>query len=246
MLCSTVAIAPCAMTLPSPSGAGSTTVSQDYSGTSKSVPVRPKINCAGDVAKLSDEALMLQYRDTWDTAMFQELVRRYHGPLYRFLCGYLGNSTLAEDVLQNTLLKVHLKCGRYQPGRPVRPWLYKIATRQAIDALRRAGRFAAVSLDQSPDDGDEDCVVADLLSNASPDPLDAAQSAERRQLVRESVARLPEPFRQVVRLAYFRGMTYSEIADALKIPLGTVKSRLHLAIGKLQRKTRASHFQEAG
>jgi RNA polymerase sigma-70 factor (ECF subfamily) len=245
MFCSSLAIAQCAKTSRSLPAAAAESASEQRVATLKNAEGRPsKTPRAGGVATLSDEALILEYRDTGNTELFEELVRRYHGPLYRFLCGYLGEKTLAEDVLQNTLLKVHLKCSLYLPGGPVWPWLYKIATRQAIDALRRDERFASVRLAHSPEDGD--ATMADLLMCASPGPLAAAQSAERKQIVRASVARLPESFRQVVTLAYFEGMSYGEIADALNIPLGTVKSRLHLAIGRLRANARASRSYEAG
>lgn len=248
MLCSNLAIAPCAISFIALLDTGPECVPAEGARSPTNASARSlKKPSGGDVATLSDEALLVRYRDTGNPELFQELVRRYHAPLYRFLCGYVGEKTLAEDVLQNTLLKVHLKCNLYQPGRPVRPWLYKIATRQAIDALRRDDRFAAVNLDQSSAEGaDGEFLIADLLECANPGPLAAAQSAERRQLIRESVACLPEQFREVVTLAYFEGMSYSEIANVLNIPLGTVKSRLHLAIGRLQENARASQFSEAG
>src|SRR6266550_5427950 len=83
-----------------------------------------------------------------ETPAFGALVRRYERELYGYLRRYLGDGSLAEDVFQNTFLQLHLKSGQYQPGHPVRPWLYTIATHQAIDAMRRNGRHQAVSLDE--------------------------------------------------------------------------------------------------
>src|SRR2546423_1852809 len=80
---------------------------------------------------------------------FGFLVRRYERELYGYLRRYLQDATLAEDVFQNTFLQVYIKSGQYEAGRPVRPWLYTIATHQAIDALRRNGRHQAVSLDET-------------------------------------------------------------------------------------------------
>src|SRR3954454_10356087 len=96
----------------------------------------------------TDEVLLGRYRELGRPADFDELVRRYEGELYRYLARYLGDASLAEDVFQNTFLQVHLKRGLYEDGRPVRPWLYSIATHQAVDALRKAGRHPTVSLDQ--------------------------------------------------------------------------------------------------
>src|SRR5437879_5984459 len=77
---------------------------------------------------------------------FGALVRRYEGELYGDLRRYLGDRDLADDVFQNTFLQVYTKINQYEPGRPVRPWLYAIATNQAIDALRRQGRHQTVRL----------------------------------------------------------------------------------------------------
>src|SRR5262249_42644083 len=139
-------------------------------------------------------------------------------------------------------LQLYTKIGHYERGRPVRPWLYTIATHQAIDALRRNGRHQALSLDQEREElqnGDLHNLMA-LLESRHPGPLDLAQGEERRQLVRASVDRLPEFLRQVVILAYYQGLKYREIADIVGIPVGTVKSRLHAALVKLQEAWHAS------
>src|SRR5437763_5763632 len=91
-----------------------------------------------------------------ETEAFGALVRRYERELYGYLRRYVGDATLAEDVFQNTFLQLYLKSGQYEAGRPVRPWLYTIATHQAIDALRRNNRHQAVSLERTQEvtDGD--------------------------------------------------------------------------------------------
>ena len=83
----------------------------------------------------SDEELLERFRHEQPEA-FGLLVRRYERELYGYLLRYLGDASLAEDVFQNTFLQLYVKSGQYEPGRPVRPWLYTIATHQAIDALR--------------------------------------------------------------------------------------------------------------
>src|SRR6478736_4334494 len=101
-----------------------------------------------DLDRETDEALMTRYRDQGRTADFDQLVHRYEPELYRYLARYLGDSSLAQDVFQNTFLQVHLKRGLYEDGRPFRPWLYAIATHQAVDTRRKVGRHPTVSLDQ--------------------------------------------------------------------------------------------------
>src|SRR5262249_40528405 len=140
------------------------------------------------------------------------------------------------DVFQNTFLQLYTKIATYERGRPVRPWLYTIATHQAIDALRRGGRHAAVSLDEqrSAAEGGDVRQLLDALQQQGPGPLDAVQGEERRGLVRAGVDGLPAAMRQVVLLAYYHGLKYREIATIVGIPVGTVKSRLHAALVKLQ------------
>jgi RNA polymerase sigma-70 factor (ECF subfamily) len=184
--------------------------------------------------ELSDEELLVQFQGGKREA-FGVLVKRYEGELFGYLRRYLGDGNLADDVFQNTFLQVFTKIGQYEPGRPVRPWLYTIATNQAIDALRRQGRHQAVSLDQEREEvaNTEVPQLLGLLETRGPGPLEQLQAEERRQLVRASVERLPEFLKQVVILAYYQGLKYRDIAEVLDIPVGTVKSRLHSALVKL-------------
>jgi RNA polymerase sigma-70 factor (ECF subfamily) len=182
----------------------------------------------------SDEELLIRF-NRGESEAFNHLVHRYERELFGYLRRKLGDATLAEDVFQTTFLQIHLKGGQYQEGRPVRPWLYTIATNQAIDTLRRVGRHQAVSLDEQREKvGDSEAPgLTDLLQSREDGPLEQAENEERRELVRASVEELPEHLRQVVLLAYYQGLKYREVADILKIPVGTVKSRLHAALLKL-------------
>jgi RNA polymerase sigma-70 factor (ECF subfamily) len=182
----------------------------------------------------SDEQLLALFRHGRGEA-FAVLVRRYEGELYGYLRRYLGDGDLAEDVFQNTFLQVFTKLDQYEAGRPVRPWLYTIATHQAIDAMRRQGRHQAVSLDQEREElaGADVPQLLGLLESRGPGPLEQLQGEERRQQVRVCVDRLPDFLRQVVVLAYYQGLKYKDVADILGIPVGTVKSRLHAALCRL-------------
>jgi RNA polymerase sigma-70 factor, ECF subfamily len=188
----------------------------------------PLVNC-------SDEELLARFRKGRKDA-FAILVRRYERELYGYLRRYVGDSALAEDVFQNTFLQLCVKIKSYQAGRPVRPWLYTIATHQAIDALRRQRRHQSVSLHRIREDNGsaESDDLAGMLACKDISPLDAVQEAERRLAVRAAVDGLPDFLREVVILGYYQGLKYQEIADVLQIPLGTVKSRLHTALKRLQ------------
>jgi len=182
----------------------------------------------------TDEELLAAIRKGKREA-FGVLVRRYEGELYGYLRRYLADGELAQDVFQNTFLQVFVKIKQYELGRPARPWLYTIATNQAIDALRRAGRHQAVSLDLEREEASSNDLpqLVSFLESRATTPLDYAQGEERRQLVRAGVDRLPEFLRGVVILAYYQGLKHKEISDILGIPVGTVKSRLHAALCRL-------------
>lgn len=194
-----------------------------------------------DLTGCSDEDLLAQYCKG-QTEAFGVLVRRYERELYGYLRRYLGDASLAEDVFQNTFLQLFTKSNQYEQGRPVRPWLYTIATHQAIDALRRNGRHQALSLNQEQRDaGDGDIRnLLELMESRAPGPLDQVQGEERRLFVRAGVEQLPDFLKQVVILAYYQGLKYREIAEIMDIPVGTVKSRLHAALTKLHEAWAAS------
>ncbi|VTR99318.1 rna polymerase ecf-type sigma factor : RNA polymerase, sigma-24 subunit, ECF subfamily OS=Isosphaera pallida (strain ATCC 43644 / DSM 9630 / IS1B) GN=Isop_0099 PE=4 SV=1: Sigma70_r2: Sigma70_r4_2 [Gemmata massiliana] len=193
----------------------------------------------------TDEQLLTRLR-AGERDVFGTLVRRYERELFGYLRRYLGDDDLADDVFQNTFVQVYLKIQQYEPGRPVRPWLYAIATNQAIDALRRRNRRADQRADAvtSSDEDGQNRPLFELLPTPGDGPPESADRAEQRELVRAAVDRLPDLLRQVVVLAYFQGLKYRDVADALDIPVGTVKSRLHAALARLTEDWNAS--QESG
>jgi RNA polymerase sigma-70 factor (ECF subfamily) len=192
---------------------------------------------------MSDEELLLAYRDQADSDAFPELVHRYERELYSYLRRYLGDAPMAEDAFQATFLQVHLKCDQFEEGRKFRPWLYTIATNQAIDAQRRNKRHKSVSLDRNtkPEGSDDVGTLMDLLTSKEPSPELRIEAAQRRDWVRDAVEDLPDGLREAVHLVYYQGLKYREAADILDIPVGTVKSRLHSAILKLNEAWLDSH-----
>lgn len=188
---------------------------------------------SASVNAVPDEELLIGYRDTGDRDLFAELVRRYESELYSYLHRYLRDAQMAEDAFQNTFLQVHLKCDQFMTSRRVRPWLYAIATHQAIDSQRRNRRHRTVSLDRLDQDGDSLGRLIELLHSTEPTPSRRASDAENRQWLEEALAMLPDHLRSVVHMVYHQGLKYREVAEALSIPVGTVKSRMHTAILKL-------------
>jgi RNA polymerase sigma-70 factor (ECF subfamily) len=183
----------------------------------------------------TDELLLLQYSRTGDRALFETLMRRYEREIYSYLRRYIGNAELAEEAFQGTFVQVHLKCHQFDASRRFRPWLYAIATNQAIDVQRRNKRYRMVSLD-APTSGDANgrpTTWGEKLIGRNVDPLDAASDQEEGRWINEAVHSLGDSLERVVQLVYYQGMKYREAADVLGIPVGTVKSRLHAAVQRL-------------
>ncbi|MDA7980604.1 MAG: RNA polymerase sigma factor [Pirellulales bacterium] len=186
------------------------------------------------VENMSDEELLLEYRATRSQRWFETLVQRYEHELYHYLARYLGDATLAEDVFQATFLQLHRKGEQFEEGRKVRPWLYTIATNQAIDATRREKRHRAVSLNSVTEAHDGEIgAMGDILIGKAQEPSQMMETADSCDWTRGAVANLPDQLRLVVELIYFQQLKYREAADVLSLPLGTVKSRMHTAIIRL-------------
>jgi len=188
------------------------------------------------VAQWTDEQLLASYL-SGDEAAFGVLVRRYQRSLHQFLFRFLGDAALAEDVFQETFLQVAGSARQFNPQRTFRPWLFTIAANKARDALRSRARQKTADLDAAVDRSDaEGAQFMDFLASDEPLPLERLETLDAARIAREVVAAMPERLRLVLVLSYFQGLAYQEIAEILAVPLGTVKSRLHAAVG---------HFAEA-
>ncbi len=205
-----------------------------------------ELNPSQDWAQWTDEELLLDYRATGNEPLFAQLVGRYERELYNYLQRYLGNASAAEDVFQQTFLQVHLKQDQFEEGRKFRPWLYTIATNQAIDFQRRNRRHRAVSLDQGlRHDGDSDLgTLLDLMATDAPSPIAQLEAEEQRTWMNRAVSELPESLQGAVNLVYYQGLKYREAAEVLEIPVGTVKSRMHTALLKLNQAWSDSHSRK--
>ncbi|MGI9457773.1 MAG: RNA polymerase sigma factor [Aeoliella sp.] len=196
-------------------------------------------------ADLADEQLLLDYRSSGKQDLLAALIRRYERELYNYLRRFLGDAALAEDAFQATFLQVHLKCHLFDGKRRFRPWLYTIATNQAIDIQRRNKRHQLVSLDRPQRASHAEVgSLMQLLESDEPGPADRVDLRERMDWVRGAVAALPDQLSSAIRLVYFRGMKYREAAEVLAVPVGTVKSRLHFAVKQLGTAWDESHSEK--
>jgi len=188
---------------------------------------------SGAATTATDESLIMRACGQDGAAAFESLVHRYEHSLFGYLRRYLGSAEMAEDVFQATFLQVYLKRMSFEEGRRFRPWLYTIATHQAIDAQRRNRRHRMVSLDLRTKGDTEGVAIGDLIAGDNRIAIDTLLTMEARAWVRSAVEQLPEAMRAVLTLVYDKGLKYSEVATRLGIPVGTVKSRVSTAIHRL-------------
>ena len=198
------------------------------------------VNASEQGAEQTDEDLLHRFRVADDSRAFEALVHRYEHELFSYLRRYLGSAEMAEDVFQATFLQVHLKREHFEDGRRFRPWLYTIATNQAIDAQRRNRRHRMVSIDQRVGGENDLGALVEILAGHEQTADEQLEDEESRQWVRSAVKELPESLKGALLLVYHQGMKYREAAEVLGIPVGTVKSRLHSALLKLNESWYAS------
>lgn len=158
-----------------------------------------------------------------DKLAFVELYN-YFGPrLKSFLMNKGLNAATAEEVLQEAMLAVWNNAGRYNPDTAaVSTWIFTIARNKYIDRMRRESRHDAESSDFEMQAGDSE--------NAD----EEAEQSQRDSAVRDAMAMLPEEQQVVIFLGFIQGLSHSEIATTLGVPLGTVKSRMRLAFGRMR------------
>jgi RNA polymerase sigma-70 factor (ECF subfamily) len=178
------------------------------------------------VQERSDEELMAAVL-AGDQMALSLLVGRHHAPLLGYLYRVVGgDQPLAEDLVQETLLRV-VRQRTYQSGRPFRPWLYAIATNLARDHFKSA----AVRRSLQRRDGEETLLQ---LRDPEASPEERALAAEEMGEVRIALAQLREEHRAVLLLRFYQGFSLQEIAETLRIPVGTVKSRLSMSLHRLR------------
>jgi len=165
-----------------------------------------------------------------DQEAFGEVVRRWERKIYALTYGILGAYEEARDATQETFIAAYRNLRGFRGEAKVSSWLHRIAVNQCITRQRRA-RVRAET-------GTEDEVGAAgegfLAAGGRGSPARAAEAAERTEAVRRAVAALPPELREVVVMKEFEDLTFQEIADALQIPLSTVKSRLYTALKQLR------------
>ncbi len=173
-----------------------------------------------------DEADLIRRCRAGDERAYRELVERYRRPVFSVALRMVRRAEDAEDLTQETFIRMFRALDRYDLERPFTAWLFTIATRLCIDHLRRR-RLAPISMFQVSASGDDEYVIEAEDPGLKPDESTAhAQEEERTQALIDG---LPPHYRIVVLLRHQQDLSYEEIAEALQMPLGTVKARIHRA-----------------
>ena len=186
--------------------------------------------------KNTDTSLIDAHRQG-DPAAFGELVRRYGNSVLGYLIRMSGNREQAEDLFQETFKRVHEKAHTFR-GPQFKGWLFKIATRVALDGMRRGKRIKIVSLNQqldcdNPDSGQLGTVA---LADNSCNPSEQALKAEQTEQVRQAIGSLPSKQRATLVMAYYQQLSYPEVAEVLGCSVGTVKTQMFRALKTLAHK----------
>ena len=197
--------------------------------------------------QIHDEALVLA-ASKGDLEAFNQLVLSYQDLAYHHAYSLMGDPASAEDVAQESFVKAFQGLNGFRGG-SFRSWLLRIVTNCAYDILRRSQRHPSQPLFPEDDNGEE-LESAPWLADPSASVQDAVEKAELSEEIRELMEQLPEAYRNVLTLVDLYQFDYSEAAQTLRVPIGTVKSRL--ARARLQMKDmlkdvlgRAGEFQPA-
>ena len=193
---------------------------------------------------MSDTGLLQRYA-AGEEGAFQELVGEYKDSVWAFLRTFLNRPDLVDDVFQETFMQLYVSRGTFDLSRPLRPWLFTIAANKARDALRRRQRIDSTNLGSMLDS--EEHSIDDVLNMLGSDthlPHDDLIKDETAEAVKQVISRMPAKLRKILILAYFHKFSYAEIAGILGIPVGTVKSRLHTAVGRFAQDWKAVMMYE--
>jgi RNA polymerase sigma-70 factor (ECF subfamily) len=165
-----------------------------------------------------------------DPEVLVSLLERYQHRLYRFLVRMVHDPATAEDLFQQTWLRVAENARKYDASRPLEPWLFSIARNAAIDHLRRV---RPESLDEPLPSGD---TRAEMIPGAQPSAVDVMMGQQRSSRLADALGELTPIYCEVVTLRFEEEMKLEEIAEVLAIPLSTVKTRLRRALDALRGK----------
>jgi len=185
-------------------------------------------------AECSDLELLRLYDKAGDDGAFEALVNRHRRQVYNFVYKMVGKAEAAEDIFQETFLRVLKNAHTYTPRAKFTTWCLQIARNLTLDYFKRESLRQHASIDAgSP--GNEDHSMAALLPGHGPESHELLQSKELVEEVRDALTKLPDNQREALVLRMYQEMPYAEISEVLGSPEGTVKYWVHEAVNTLAR-----------
>ena len=187
-----------------------------------------------DLTGVTDQEVV-ERASTGSEAAYRELVRRYQRPVFSLIYRMVRDRELAEDLTQETFVKVLNAIDRYRPEYKFSSWIFKIANNAAIDHLRRR-ELDTLSLDGGPDAMTPDRVQATSLQlgDGAESQLEELEARELGTQIERAIGALRPEYRACIIMRHVEGRAYDEIADVLDLPLGTVKTYIHRARAELR------------
>ncbi len=187
-----------------------------------------------DLANLPDADVVVLAQQGRHEA-FRELVRRYERPVFSLIYRMVRDREMAEDLAQDSFVKVLNHIDRYRPEFKLSSWLFKIANNVAIDALRKR-QLDTISMDGSPHAGSASEIEATSfdIADRQETALDELEARELGATIEDAIAQLRPEYRSCILLRHVEGRSYEEIAATLDLPLGTVKTYIHRARHELR------------
>jgi RNA polymerase sigma-70 factor (ECF subfamily) len=164
-----------------------------------------------------------------DEEAFEEVLRRYNRPIYSFIVNYVGDYDVAQDAFQEAFVRAYKNLRKYRLGTNFSAWLHKVALNASKDCLKKRYRNQKMEVHEA-----EDFDPMAVLRDSGPSPEEILERRELQAVVRKALSSLSSPHREVILLYQFQGFSYEEISSLLSCPLGTVKSRIHYAMRKLE------------
>lgn len=184
--------------------------------------IKPKVS-----KNTEEDRILVANAKKGDNKAFESLLKKYRKSVYYMLLKMVKNADDAEDLTQEAFAKAFNSIEKFDSKYAFSTWLFRIATNNCIDFIRKK-RVQTVSIDQ-PVEGDDGSNMRFDVKDENPDPNQKVQKKQRQHYLNMAIERLPEKYRVLVELRYFRELSYEEVAQELQIPLGTVKAQLFRA-----------------
>jgi len=180
----------------------------------------------------TDDYLMQQFQNG-DRDAFTHLVHRHKRDVFRFVLSKVKESELASDLTQDVFVKMFKSAELYQPTGKFRSWLFLMAQNICIDYYRKQQKASILSL-HTKSESDAELTLVDQIEDETTNPEREVEFIELQGIIERALESLPEKQRTALVLCQYHGMSYHEIASIEKVPVGTVKSRIHNGLSRVR------------